>query len=409
MEAFQYLRLPGENDHADARKSDPISAFLPSKMRFSKRLWIVLLLAASALGQAASPQNAAVKYLRADIALRESYAFPADPSTALEKALNAPLDKNSENLVAAAEEALREFQHGTEMKRCDWELSAQDGPSANTSHRGAIRDLVLVSGLRARLRFRDNRPADAIEDSLAAMKAARQLSEDGSVASALISYQLEDKLSQILAHNLARLSPSQLRQLAARLSSLPGGSDLPAALRAEELDRHPLATVVRGATSRDDLINRLLDGVPVLNGDRQRAQDLVDGCGGSVRGFAKCMDQQRSFYESWLARFSLPPERFEKDYNQQWQSGSDPNPFILHYTVALPRLRWAEAYAKARRRLLRAAIAVRLDGPAALVRFNDPYQSDLFSYVPLEHGFRLESDLADETGPIGLTIAPEPQ
>lgn len=376
-------------------------------MKFLYRFWVLLLLPWPLCAQSQSrpsPQNAAVKYLRADIALRESYAFPLDPSTALQKAIDSPLDENSEKLVAAAEGALTEFEHGSELKRCDWELSVQDAVLASTSHREAVRDLVLVSGLRARIRFRHNHPEDAVKDSLAAITAARQLSTDGSIASVLISYRLEDEISQILAHNLTRLSRSQCRQLASHLSSAPRGSDMASALRAEDIDRHPLLTLVRGATSREDLVNHLLDGAPALNGDRKRAQELVDGCGGSVQGFDNCMRQQRDFCKFWLARFSLPPDQFEKEYNRRFQDAAHPNPLIVHYTVVLPRIRWAQAYNYTRRRLLQAAIAIQLEGPAALARFTE--RGDVFLFVPEQHGFRLESELKDDQGPIFLSTEP---
>jgi hypothetical protein len=115
----------------------------------------------------ASPQdtrNAAVKYLRADASLRQSYALPTDAAATLQKALESPLDGEEENLVASADEALREFHHGASSKRCDWEMSAEDGALANTAHRGAIIELAYVSGLRARLRFRDGNSVGAAGD-----------------------------------------------------------------------------------------------------------------------------------------------------------------------------------------------------------------------------------------------------
>jgi len=366
---------------------------------------------ASAATRSKSPpavQNAAVKYLRADITLRDSQALPPDAPTALIKALDSPLDESDEKLVAASGEALTEFEHGAELKQCDWELSAQDGPSADTSHREAVRELVLVAALRARIRFRDNHQEDAIKDSLAAITASRQLSHDGTIASLLISYSLESRVSQILAHNLSHLSPTELRQLAGRLSAAPRQPSMAEALRSEELDRHPLATVVHGAASRDDLIARLVNGVAVLDGDNNLARQLVDECGGSVQGFSHCIQQQQAFCKSWLARFSLPPEEFERDYKLQLSSQADPNPLITRYTPSLPSLRWAEAYHQTRLTLLRAAIAVQLEGPAALVHFNDPYRDDLFAYIPLDHGFRLESELTDNNGPLSLSTQPDP-
>ena len=352
-------------------------------------------------------QNAAVRYRRADKTLRNDYALPPDAPTVLAKALTSPLDESDQKLVKAAGMALAEFRGATALKNCDWGLTPEAGPSADTSYRQAIRELVLVSGIRARLRFRDGHSEDAISDSLAAMTAARHLSVDGTLASVLISYQLEDQISQILARNLSRLSRPQLRQLAAKLSSLPHGAKMSDALRSEQIDRHPLLTVVRGAAGRDDLIAHLSSGVPLLNGDQNRAQQVVDGCGGSVHGFTACLDQQRAFYETWIACFAEPPGQFESDYNLQLTKSAAANPIIRFFTPALPRLRWAEAYSRTRRALLLAAISVQMDGPASLVRFNDPYQDDLFSFIPLEHGFRLQSELTDESGPIGLSIQPD--
>src|SRR5260370_32259727 len=97
-------------------------------------------------------ENAAVKYLRADAALRQSYTLAPDAAAKLEKALELPLDGEDEKLVSAAEDALVEFHHGTTIKPCDWALGAQDVPLANTAHRGASKELVAVSGLLARLR-----------------------------------------------------------------------------------------------------------------------------------------------------------------------------------------------------------------------------------------------------------------
>src|ERR1700676_2139161 len=133
-------------------------------------------------GNQQDAENAAVKYLRADASLRQSYALASDAAAKLEKALESPLDGEDEKLVAAAEDALVEFRHGAAIARCDWVMSDEDGALANTAHRGAITELVAVSGLRARLRFRDGDTPGAMGDALAAMVAARHLSVDGSLA-----------------------------------------------------------------------------------------------------------------------------------------------------------------------------------------------------------------------------------
>jgi hypothetical protein len=165
-------------------------------MKPAMRLVVLSIMSSSnLLGAQSSPsvgnqqntENAAVKYLRADASLRQSYALPPDAATKLQKALESPLDVEDEKLVAAANDALVEFHHGATLKRCDWVMSAEDGALANTAHRGAIKELVAVAEIRSRLRFRDGNTSGAIAYALAAMAAARHLSVDGSLASVLFA------------------------------------------------------------------------------------------------------------------------------------------------------------------------------------------------------------------------------
>jgi len=81
-------------------------------------------------GNQQQTENAAVKYLRADAALRQAYALAPDAAAKLEKSLALPLDGEDEKLVAAAEDALVEFHHGAAIKRCDWIMSDEDGALA---------------------------------------------------------------------------------------------------------------------------------------------------------------------------------------------------------------------------------------------------------------------------------------
>ena len=351
-------------------------------------------------------ENAAVKYLRADAALRQSYALAPDAAAKLEKALASPLDEEDEKLVAAAEDALVEFHHAAASKGCDWTMSDEDGALANTAHRGAITELVAVSGLRARLRFRDGNTPGAIDDALAAIAAARHLSVDGSLASVLFGYKLERTITGVLAQSLLRLSPAQLNELASGLGALPSGFSLGTAFESEKVRRNDFLAIVQAAKTRDELIEQLLKKVPALQSNKGLAGEIVDGCGGSIKGFVNCVDQQQSFYAAWARRFALPPEQFEKTYKGEFEELARANPFVRQFTPDLSRFRWAEAYNQTRRALLQAAIAVRLDGPKALNQHPDPYNKTTFSYIPVDGGFRLESLLREGGIPISLSIVP---
>jgi len=118
------------------------------------------------------------------------------------------------------------------------------------------------------------------------------------------------------------------------------------------------------------------------------------------------VDQQHSFYVSWVPRFTLPPEEFEKTYKVEFDSLSKANPVVWQFTPALPRFHWAEAYEQTRRALLHTAIAVRLAGRKAVSQSPDPYDRKPFTYIALGEGFKLESRLVEGGVPLSLSIAP---
>jgi hypothetical protein len=379
-------------------------------MRFAAGVLLLFSLCRPSLSIAASSEeNAAVKYLRADAALRQSYSLPTDGAAKLMLAMESPLNNDDEQLSASAGEALTEFGHGAARKFCDWTMSTEDGPFANTAHRGAVMEMAAVSAIRARLRFRDGDLPGAGADITIAMAAARHLSLDGSLASVLFAYSLENKLSGILSQNLYLFSSAQLISLEKRIEELPNGSNLKSAFEAEKLHRDDLTPIVQGVRTRDELIGRLLQGIPALQANRQLAMEIVDGCGGSVSGFMHCIKQQQTFYVTWESRFNLPLQEFEAEYRAELAALAKTNSIVRLLTPDLPRFRWTEAYTATRRALLRAAIATRKDGRAGADRFPDPYDGKPFSYESVDGGFRLESHLKDGNAPISLTILSNPK
>src|SRR5262249_342944 len=148
-----------------------------------------------------------------------------------------------------------------------------------------IRELAAISALRARRRFRQGDTEGAMNDALAAIAAARHLSLDGTLASVLFGYKLEADAGAVLAEGLPQIPSSQLTALASRFDSLPVGSTLGKALEQEKLRRNDLREIARKSASGDELVERLVTGVPALRTDRAKAAALVAGCGGTVAGF----------------------------------------------------------------------------------------------------------------------------
>jgi hypothetical protein len=374
---------------------------------------IFIVTAFTALLQAQAPppeqtkgQNAAVKYLRADVSLRQAYPLSTDAWLKLEEALERPIDADDEKLVAAASEALAEFQHGANIEVCDWQMSVEDGPFANMSHRGAIRDLVAVSGLRARIRFREGDLKGAVTDVLDGYAAARHLSLDGSIASVLFAYKLEREIFGVLQNGIGLLTQAELAELESGLAKLPHGSTMRSALEAEKLNRNDLLEMVRNAHGRDDLISRMQAGIPVFKNDRTRAQEVVDGCGGSLPGVVDCIEKQSAFYRKWVTNFGLPPAQFQDLYDADYALASSGNAILETFTPSLSRFRWAEAYSETRRTLVRAAAAVQRKDAKELSHYPDPFNGQPFSYTPLASGFRLDSLLKENGKPLSISVSP---
>jgi hypothetical protein len=298
---------------------------------------------------------------------------------------------------------LAEFQHGASSKLCEWQMSAEDGPFANTSHRGAVRELVAVSALRARMRLRDGDHNGAVTDLLAAYAAARHLSLDGSIASVLIGYKLEREVTAALQNAIALLTPAELETLESGFAGLPPGSSMQNVIAAEKLSRNELGDIIGNAHTHDELISRMAE-IPSLANDRAKARELVDGCGGLLAGVMNCINRQHAFYEKWVASFGLPPEAFQQQYDADYARASIGNPILERFTPMLSGFRWAEAYNNTRRALLQTAVAVQRGGTKELSRYPDPSSGSPFNYTQLANGFVLESSLNENGRPISLSV-----
>jgi hypothetical protein len=176
------------------------------------------------------------------------------------------------------------------------------------------------------------------------------------------------------------------------------------AIAAEKLKRNDLVEIIGNAPTHDQLISRMAAGIPSLDNNRTKAQELVDGCSGSLAGVINCIEKQRAFYEKWLANFGLPPETFQQQYDPDYAGASIGNPILERFTPMLSRLRWAEAYNDTRRALLHAAVAVQRDGAKELPRVPDPSNGQPFSYTQSANGFALESALKENGKPISLSV-----
>jgi hypothetical protein len=185
---------------------------------------------------------------------------------------------------------------------------------------------------------------------------------------------------------------ADLRRIAVRLDALPPGMTFASALLShEEISRNVLTGEARAARDGRDLFVRL-SALPMLAG---RAQEVLDGCGGTADGVMQCTEALQSRYRGWAQSASLPPADFQKQYDGEVASLAG-NPVFRLLTPSVTRFRWAYAYYETRQALLRAALVVQAEGVEALEHHLDPHDGRPFS-IPVSRADSASSRTSDRT------------
>jgi hypothetical protein len=253
--------------------------------------------------------------------------------------------------------------------------------------------LASLVCLRARLRFEDGQNAAAIDDIIAAMTLGRHISRDGINVTLLAGNAIEYRVTEALALYLPRLNSTMIKDLKTRLDALPKGGTPAASLRGEEKwALNWFIRAVRETKDRDSLLTLL---TPLTDsegkGSPEKARAFLEKSGG-VEGVLKYAEETRACYVAMERSLDLPLDQFQKDWEVQ-EAKLAGNPVFKVIFPAVAKLRWSQARTDVRRALLSAALAVRLEGPAALKNHPDPIVGGPFEYVPFEGGFKLRSSL----------------
>jgi len=168
----------------------------------------------------ASP-NAAVIYWQAFAALPTLEGDQKARYEAAIKSTTEPLGDDLGPIVARFDTALRELHRARGVATCDWNLNYDNGPQLLLPHLQKARDLSRAALLRARLRFAAQATDDALADVAAVLNLARDCGRSPLLISLLVDMAIENMAMEVLAGNLASLSPSQLDRLASALKTLP--------------------------------------------------------------------------------------------------------------------------------------------------------------------------------------------
>ena len=375
-----------------------------------KRLWIGLTAlvlavlpfrAVLAQGTVARPENlgdnAALKYWIAFALMPE---FTPGDDEIIAHWQDMPLNEKVATIMNTSENALSVLQRAAEFRRCDWGL-IKDGPGTLLPHLGKARQIARLACLRARYRAGKGDGEGAVKDLLAVFTLSRHCNAEGSVISLLVRTRFEEMAIEAAAENLKRLDRDQLKKLAAGLDALPEQKTFRDAILSE----------------RDDLLGWTVD---YLKRDGVKAGEEVKRWSANgrpkgkvtqetVNGLVREFEKAREYYTQWAETGTLPLAEFERQTKVIEERLKKDCPFTAaDLFPAVAKIRYKDAASQARMAMLKAAIAVVLDGPDRLKDFKDPFGDGPFEYRPIGNGFQLKSKLLYDDQPVALTVAETP-
>jgi hypothetical protein len=348
--------------------------------------------------------NAALKYWRGFASLPK--LDKAEQEQIIQGAATMPLTPRVKDVVLSSKVSLHELYNGAAVPDCAWGLTFEDGISALFSECPAARLLAGLACLRARLRFEDGSPAEALDDLFAALTLARHVTRGGSLIHAHVGMGIENATNEVLAVYLPRLDEATLKALPARLDKLPAAGTMADALRREEeVFLGWFVRRVRRLKGRDQLVE-FLDYCQNGAGRKDqfaKGKAFLEECGGTAEAVLQQAEKVRPFYATFAEKMKLPPDELAKAFEAE-KKRMDRNPAFRLLAPGLVNCRQAVARWEARRAMLRAAVAVRLGGTDALKAHPDPFGDGPFAYEAFDGGFELKSKLRFQDRPWALTV-----
>jgi hypothetical protein len=338
----------------------------------------------------APESNAALKYWQAFSTLPR---FTDAEQTKIHDYLTASLDDDARKIVSQADYSLRMLHQGAALRHCDWGVSPEEGIYVRFTQAPASRVLANLACLRARMRFAEGKRDEAIEDVVDTLTMSRHIPLCGTNIMLLVGYAIESVAIDALAHDLPKLDAGSIRSLRSRLETLPPGMDAAAALKSEEVFYLVwFIRIVKQAKDKDQLVS-LLDFVNLEAEGKpsgsNKARQFVEECG-SVANVLRFAEETRGSYDATSKLLELPLDRFEREFEAESAKRAS-NPVFKFFFPAMLNVRRAEARMNIRRSLLKAALAVQLEGRAALKNYLDPVVGGPFEYVATPAGYELRS------------------
>ena len=298
---------------------------------------------------------------------------------------------------------------------CDWGTDLSAGPATLLPQLAPSKEVMVAARLRLRWDLQHGRQAEACEDLLAAFTLARNLPRNGLLISVLVQIAMESIGCFMVAENFNQFSPEALQRLAAGLEATPPRGTVAGCVpgekalsqdwmlrRIDELQRaNPGddAKVMAGirelfAPMFDVLIQRWLKE---KNEEAGWWEQLVRAAGGTSQGVAKLVRDLEPFNQKLTGVLALPYGEYQEQMKQlKAETQPSSNPLLGLGLTFWESSGDKEFKGQVNVAILRAALAYKLHGQAALQSVTDPcgqgpFGFRRFIFQGVDRGFELKS------------------
>ncbi len=359
----------------------------------------VLMIAASCLlpgNTVHDLPNAAEHYRKAMAAVPQ---VSADEQALLDDYTKDPLSEKATKLLEKAAPALHEARLGAELKRCDWgpwtakDLSPEDDRYIPT---GQIGRLFCLS---VRSKFRRGEIQPALDELTLALRHQSDSGRHGPFIARIVQQFIEGRVIYVLEGELAGLDAMGLQKVENWLKSLPDRGLLTQTSSGEAA--YMRASVPRNSKKTDkEAYDELKKDALALN-PQEPVEQIWKAAGSNAAGLAKLMEASLEYLDDLDKIQQLPSVVAAPTFAQAHKRKQSTNPALCPLITAYERVRWAEDRVLCRFTMLKAAVAIRLQGKEALGGFQDPYGNPIL-YETTDKGFQLKTETARNGEPLAV-------
>jgi hypothetical protein len=288
---------------------------------------------------------------------------------------------------------------------CDWGIDLADGPETLMPNLIKIRQSTHVAAARAHYELEAGRDQDAVDDLGAVLVLGRNSATDGTLVSTMIGYAVERQVNDFVAMNLYRFGPKALISLTQKIESAPPRRTVKQAMRIEQTAFWNWFIMriesMQRAHPNDDAA-ALQEARALLEGtlDKGKTVDqILEASGRTTAGLLDYFRQVGPIYDSIVKLADAAPNRVEEDARAAATLTKDhPNLIARLILPNIGKARTTELGGLARVAMLRAAIALRLEGEDGFKKVQDPFGDGPFTLTRLpadsgEVGYQLSSHL----------------